>query len=181
MAADVVWVGLLRGVNIGPRNRIAMADLRALVDDLGLGPARTYIASGNVLLHAPKAGRAKLARALQEAIVDATGLDVPVVLRTAAELRAVVDNHPFGRDTSHTYVTFLDGKPTAACVARIDAKAVEPDRFVVRGSDVYLHYPNLVTGSRLTGALLERSLGVAGTARNWRTTVRLAELAASDL
>ena len=102
---------------------------------------------------------------------------MPVVLRTAAELQAVVDHHPFGSDTSHTYVTFLDAKPTSARVARIDAEAITPDRFVVRGSDVYLHYPNLVTGARLTGALLERSLGVAGTARNWRTTVALAKLA----
>lgn len=177
MAADVVWVGLLRGVNIGTSNRVAMGDLRAVVDELGLGPAQTYIASGNVILRAPKAGRAKLARTLQAAIADATGVDVPVVLRTAAELHAVVDNHPFGRDTSHTYVTFLAVKPTAARVAEIDAKAVAPDRFFVRGSDAYLHYPNLVTGSRLTGALLERSLGVAGTARNWRTTVELAKLA----
>ena len=173
------WVALLRGVNIGPHNRVGMADLRALADELGLGPARTYIASGNLLFSAPKAGRAALADKLERAIAERFGVASPVVLRTGAELRAVVAAHPFGRDTSHTYVTFLAAKPRAAAVETIDPAEIAPDRFVVRGADGYLSYPNRVTGARLTGALLERALGVPGTARNWRTVTKLAELAAA--
>jgi uncharacterized protein (DUF1697 family) len=176
VAKSVVWIALLRGVNIGPRKRIAMAELRALVDELGFGPSKTYIASGNVLFRAPKAGRAQLARRLERGVRAEFGVDTLIVLRTLDELRALLAAHPFGSDVSHTYVTFLDARPTAGAVSKLDPAAVEPDRFEVRGSDVYLSYPNLVTGARLTGALLERTLGVPGTARNWRTVTKLVEL-----
>ncbi len=136
MARDVLWVALLRGINIGPRNRIAMAELRDLVDALGLGPATTYIASGNVLFRAPKAGRAALARRLERAILETFGVTAPVVLRTTDELRGIVAAHPFGRDKSKSYVTFFASKPSAAGARTIDVAAIAPDRFELRGSDV---------------------------------------------
>ena len=99
-----------------------------------------------------------------------------VVLRTWPELRRLAASHPFGADTSKSAVTFLAEKPTAAAVRRLRELDVAPDEAKVVGRDVLIHYPNGIQGSRLTGALLERTLGVQGTNRNWRTVARLAEL-----
>ena len=104
--------------------------------------------------------------------------DDGVGVRVVEELRAVVAAHPFGADTSRTYVTFLAAEPDREAVAALAALDTGSDEAEVAGRDVYVRYPAGVQGARLTGARLERVLGVPGTARNWRTVTRLAELAA---
>ncbi len=99
------------------------------------------------------------------------------MLRTSAELDRVAGSHPFGADTSQTHVAFLSREPDDP--KALDAHETAPDEFLLVGADVYLRYPNGVHGSRLTGALLERRLGVKATIRNWRTVTKLAELARS--
>jgi uncharacterized protein (DUF1697 family) len=170
------WVALLRGVNVGGRNRVPMAELRRVLADTGCEDVSTYIQSGNVVFRCG-GRRAALARELEAAIAAAFGVPSRVVLRSGQELRALVDAHPFGTDTSHTYVTFLAEKPKRAALARLAELDVAPDRYELVGGDVVVQYPNGVQGSKLTTALLERQLGVAGTNRNWRTVTRLAELA----
>ena len=177
---DHVWVALLRGINLGARNRVPMAKLREVFADAGCEAVTTYIQSGNVVFSKKASDRAALARRLEKAIRGAFDVSAPVVLRTADELGKIVASHPFGRETSHTVVTFLAEKPDRAAVRRLKALDIAPDRVEVVGSDVYLHYPKGFQGARLTGALLERTLGVAGTARNWRTVTRLAELAEKE-
>ena len=174
---DHVWVALLRGINLGSRNRVPMAGLREVFADAGCEAVTTYIQSGNVVFAKRASDRRALARRLERAVREVFDVTAPVVLRTAAELAGVIRSHPFGRDTAHTAVTFLAEKPDRAAVRRLEALDVAPDRVEVAGSDVYLHYPNGFQGARLTGAVLERTLGLAGTARNWRTVTRLAELA----
>jgi len=176
---DHVWVALLRGINLGRNKRIAMADLRAAYEAAGCGDVRTYIASGNVVFTSSTGvrGRKALAKRLETAVEEATGVSSRVALRTDAELAAVVEAHPFGDDTSSTYVTFLLDRPTAAAVRRLEALDVEPDLVAVEGTEVYVRYPTGLANGRLTGALLDRTLAVQGTNRNWRTVARLAELA----
>jgi uncharacterized protein (DUF1697 family) len=175
-----VWVALLRGINLGSRNRVPMAKLREVFADAGCEAVTTYIQSGNVVFEKKASDRAALARRLEKAIREAFDVAASVALRTADELAAVVASHPFGRDTSHSVVTFLAETPDRAAVRRVQALDVAPDRVEVAGSDVYLHYPKGFQGARLTGALLEKTLGVAGTARNWRTVTRLADLAEEE-
>ena len=105
-------------------------------------------------------------------------VDTTAIMRTPKELAAVVGGHPFGADTSHSHVVFLRRKPGSAAVARLAAADHSPDRAVLAGPDVYLHYRAGVQGSRLSAARLERLLEVPGTHRNWRTVAALAELAA---
>ena len=162
------WVALLRGINVGGRNIVPMAELRRVFEKCGCSEVSSYIASGNVLFTADEPDGA----ALERAVAAAFGVSTPIVLRTAEELANVVAAHPFGADVSQTYVAFLGGTPGA-----LESPDVAPDRFEIAGRDVYLHYPNGVHGSKLTGALLERRLGVTATIRNWRTVTRLAELA----
>ncbi|HEY6053223.1 MAG TPA: DUF1697 domain-containing protein [Gaiellaceae bacterium] len=174
-----VWVALLRGINLGGRNRVPMGELREVFEQAGCGDVRTYIQSGNVVFTSRRRSREALARLLERAVEDAFGVVAPVVLRTSDELAAVAGSHPFGRVTSHSYVSFLAADPDPAGAGRLAAIAGEDELSVV-GRDVFLRYPNGFQGAQLTGPLLERHLGVAGTVRNWRTVMKLAELAAES-
>lgn len=171
------WVALLRAVNLGARNKVPMAELRERLEAAGYEGARTYIASGNVILDGPRS-RTALAGDLERLVTQAFGVDTTAILRTPNELAAVVTGHPFGADTSHSHVVFLGAKPKRAAADRLAALDPSPDRAVLAGVDVYLHYPAGYSGSRLSAAQLERLLAVPGTHRNWRTVAKLAELAA---
>ncbi len=174
---DQGWVALLRGINVGGKNIVPMADLRRLFEESGCSSVSTYIQSGNVIFRHPTKARLELAQLLEQAVADTFGVPAVVVLRTFEEVAKVAGSHPFGTDTSQTIVTFLARKPDREGVRRLAKPDVTPDQFKVVGSDVFLHYPNGVRGARLTGTLLERHLGIAGTARNWRTVTRLADMA----
>jgi uncharacterized protein (DUF1697 family) len=171
------WVALLRAVNVGGRGRVPMAELHDLLGAAGYGSVRTYIQSGNVLFEHPGADRDALAADLEARIAEAFGATATAVLRTFEEIRRVAASHPFGADTSRTYVTFLAREPDPAALARLAVLDVAPDLLAFSGSEVFLRYPSGVQEARLTGAQLERAAGVAGTSRNWRTVTRLAELA----
>jgi uncharacterized protein (DUF1697 family) len=171
------WVALLRAVNLGARNKVPMAELRARLEDAGYGGVRTYIASGNVLLDGPR-GRAAVARKLERLVSDSFGVDTTAIMRTPEELAATVAGHPFGNDTSRSHVVFLAAKPDRDGNERLAAVDPSPDKVVLAGADVYLQYAAGVQGSRLSAARLERLLGVRATHRNWRTVAALVELAA---
>jgi uncharacterized protein (DUF1697 family) len=171
------WVALLRAVNLGSRNKVPMAELRARLENAGYEGVRTYIASGNVILDGPRS-RTALAADLERLIAKAFRVDTTAILRTPKELSAVVAGHPFGKDTSHSHIVFLAARPRRAAAERLAALDPSPDRAVLAGSEVYLHYPAGYSGSRLSAAQIERVLAVGGTHRNWRTVAKLAELAA---
>ena len=171
------WVALLRAINLGKRNRIPMAELRRVFEATGCEDVRTYIASGNVVFARDASDRSALVETIEDAVNAAFGFRPTLILRTGEELRVVAEKHPFGEDTSHSHVTFLSEDPDEAAVERLESLDVAPDRFVISGADVFLHYPGGVQGSRLTNADLERELGVRGTTRTWRTVERLADLA----
>ena len=167
------WVALLRGVNLGARNKVPMAKLRTRLEDAGYENVRTYIASGNILLDGP-AGKKKLASDLECLVLDSFGVTTAVILRKPQELAAVVDAHPFD-DPSETHVAFVAARPAKSAAARLDA--LDQDAALV-GSELYLRLPRGVHGSRLSISQIESLLGVDATLRNWRTVVALAELAA---
>jgi uncharacterized protein (DUF1697 family) len=171
------WVALLRGINVGGRNPVPMVRLRQLFEANRSQAVSTYIQSGNVVFTHELSDRAALVRLLEAAMSESFGVSSTVVLRTFGELAEVARSQPFGPDNSKTLVTFLATKPAPEAVLSLASLDVAPDRVEVAGSDVFLHYPNGVSGARLTGGLLERTLGVPGTGRNWRTVTRLAELA----
>src|SRR5262249_49800273 len=109
-------VALLRAVNLGKRNKVPMAGLRRVFEDAGCESVQTYIASGNVVFEHAKPDAAKL----EAAIADAFGVETTIVLRTARQLKSLVAAHPFGKDTSSSYVAFLAAKPTAAKLRALD-------------------------------------------------------------
>jgi uncharacterized protein (DUF1697 family) len=171
----VTLVALLRGINVGGRRKVPMADLRALCDGLGLRRTRTYIQSGNVAFDTdaePAVVSARLATAMEERF----GFPIPVVLRSAAELEGTLARVPF-EDLERVHVAFLDRAPGAEAVASLDPDRSPGDRVVVVGADAYLHLPNGMGRTKLTNDWIDRKLGVVSTARNWRTVEALAALA----
>jgi uncharacterized protein (DUF1697 family) len=169
-----VWIALLRAVNLGSRNKVPMAELRRVLEDAGYESVRTYIQSGNVVFEHEQPNAA----GLEAAVAEAFGVRSTVVLRTARQLHTLTRKHPFGADTSSSYVAFLAAKPKAAALRALSERDAGPDRFERVGPDIALHYPNGVQGSRLTAARLEKALGVPATVRTWRTVEKLTELAA---
>src|SRR5918992_1101245 len=173
------WVALLRGVNLGARNKVSMADLKELFVDLGAEDVETYVQSGNVLFRSAGA-RDELVRAVENEIDKRLGLRVTVLLRTDAELAKLVADNPFGEDEPDPvklHVTFLAERPDRARVVALDEEQFAPDRFRVTPDAVYLHCPNGYGRSKLSNAFFEKQLGVAATTRNWRTVTTLAERA----
>lgn len=171
------YVALLRGINVGGRT-LKMDVLRAAAEDCGFGAVQTYIQSGNVLFTSRKGARA-VGTALHDAILAASGIDSRVVVRTAAQMAKIVTANPYPErisDPTKVSVCFLydDAAPTPEAV---EPDVYAPDEVTVVGHEAYLHTPNGMGRSKLLEPVLKR-LGVLGTVRNWRTTVKLAELAA---
>ena len=170
------WVALLRGINLGARNKVPMAELRRVLEAAGFADVRTYIQSGNALFTAG-GRRVAVCRKAERAIEDAFGFSAPVALRTGGEIGEVAAARPFGKDTSNMHVTFLLAKPTAAAVRAVHALDVAPDQVKVVGEDVFVRLPNGVQGAKLGGALLQKTIGVPGTMRTFKTVSKLAEMA----
>ena len=173
------YVALLRGINLGSHNKVAMPALRTLVEGLGYDDVSTYIQSGNVVLTTTESA-AKVGSALQKAIAKEFGIDVAVVVRTRSQMKKVVDGNPYrkkAKDVGHLHVVYLAGKPAAAKVKALTNADWGDDEVAVKGTEAYLHLPNGYGRAKLNNMLVEKQLGVAGTARNWRTTTKLLELA----
>jgi uncharacterized protein (DUF1697 family) len=156
-----------------------MAALRDLLADLGYEDVRTHLQSGNVVLTSGKSP-ASVARELERQIADRLGVETEVFVRTRKELAAVVARDPLGEvanDPSRYVVRFLSAKPAARVVRELAAEDVEPERFVIRGREIYCWQPGGSQRSKLAALLSEERLGVRVTARNWRTVTRLLDLA----
>ncbi len=172
------YVALLRSVNVGGRS-LQMAALRETLIDAGFTDVVTYIQSGNVVFTSPSRSEAAVAKRAEAAIADATGHDVPVIVRTPSALQAIVDRQPFGRghDPKFLHVTFLSDKPPAARARAIDRARYRPDEFAVAGREVYLACPNGYGRTKLTNTFFERALQTVATTRNWNTVQKLLALA----
>jgi uncharacterized protein (DUF1697 family) len=172
-------VVLLRGINLGAHNRIAMPQLRELLSDAGYEGVHTHLQSGNVVLGSDAAPD-QLARRCERLIGERFGLDIDVVVRTRDELARVVRRNPLGdvaREPKRYQVSFCSAKPDRAAVRKLAAQAVEPERFVAIGRELYAWHPAGVARSKLSAQLAGKSLGVRATARNWSTVTKLLELA----
>jgi uncharacterized protein (DUF1697 family) len=155
-----------------------MPALRQLVEGLGYTDVSTYIQSGNVVLStSDRAGT--IGDKIAKAIGREFGHDVPVVVRSRQQLQKIVDANPFAasaKDPGHLHVVFLAGKPKADKVKALTGADWGDDEVAVKGLEAYLHVPNGYGRANLNNMVVEKKLDVAGTARNWRTTLKLLEL-----
>src|SRR5262245_33130334 len=173
---------LLRGINLGPRNRVSMPELREALEDAGYDDVRTYLQSGNVVLTSTAAAE-KVARNCERLIADRFGIEIAVVTRTRSELAKVVERNPLERvakDPKRYQVSFLDAKPAPKIVGDLEDVAADQEKVVAVGREIYAWHPAGVARSKLWARLAGKNLGVTATARNWTTVTKLLELADAD-
>ncbi len=166
------FVALLRAVNVGGTGKLPMATLKSLCVDCGFGDVATYIASGNVVFTTRKS-EAAVQKALASALAGYAGKPVGVLVRTAAEMAAVLARNPFAQAPANRVVAiFLDAPPPADCLTR--ASGVRDEQFALGTREIYVHYGDGMADSRL-----KIPAAAAGTARNLNTVAKLAQMAAA--
>ena len=174
------FIAFLRGVNVGGRI-VKMAELRALCEELGWQEVQTYIQSGNIVFDATGKAPA-LETALEKAMGERFGFSPAVMIRSAAELAKIAATNPFPgpseKEPNWVLLGLCKDKPNAGAAAAIEAKAQAGERAVVAGGELWSHYPRGIGTSKLTPAVLDRAAGTIVTARNWRTILKLLEMAA---
>ena len=172
-------VALLRAVNVGTGRKVPMADLRTLLADAGAGDVETYIQSGNAVLSHPARAETELRADLEVRLEAAFGFAIPVILRRADAWETIVTGNPFrDADPAHLHVSFLRDAPPAGALDALDAERFAPEAFAADGREVYLHLPAGMGRAKLPRAVA-RAHGVPETTRNWRTILRLLDMAQS--
>ena len=173
-------ISLLRGVNLGGHRKVKMDDLRALYESLGFEDVQTYINSGNVLFKTAGRDLVRLRQRIEDAIESAYGFRADVILRTPADLRAVVAGNPFaarpGLDASKLAIHFLAADPANETRQRVLAIDAAPEELHLHGRELYIYYLNGMARPKLSLPLVEKTLRTSGTSRNWNTVRKLLEM-----
>jgi uncharacterized protein (DUF1697 family) len=173
------FVVLLRGVNVGKARRVPMEALRGVLSSLGYAGVKTLLNSGNAVFEASATSGPTHARAVARAISNQLGIDVPVVVKSAKQLAAIVDENPFAAaaaDHSRLLVAFCQTEGELSVLKTIEALVTPPEAFVVGRHAAYLYCAAGILESNAGKALLGKP-GRAATTRNWATTLKLHALA----
>ena len=171
------WVALLRGINVGKAKRIAMADLRALLEALGYESPKTLANSGNVVFESGVSSATRLEKTLEAGAATALGLRTDFLLRSREEWHRLIDANRFAREAErnpgHLVLLFHKKAPTSAAVATLQGAIKGREVIRAEGRQLYVVYPDGIGTSTLTTAVIERTLGTRGTARNWNTVLKV--------
>ncbi|MGW2560424.1 DUF1697 domain-containing protein [Streptomyces sp. NPDC001514] len=181
MTKTSAYALLLRGINVGGHRKVPMADLRALLTELGHDDVRTYLQSGNAVFTSATRDEDALAAGIGQAIERHFGFTVDCLVRGGPYLRAVVESCPFPAaelEGKQLHVTYFSARVDPERFASIDAAAFLPEEFRLGDRALYLYAPEGLGRSKLAEALSRPGLtkGVVATARNWNTVVKLAEM-----
>lgn len=176
-----VLISMLRGVNLGPHNRIKMDALRSVYQSLKLEEPRTYVQSGNVIFRTKEKNLAKLAVKIQDAIEKKFKCRPDVILRTTDEVKKAIAATPFA-DRPHLepgkiLVTFLAAEPPREAEANLAKFKDYPEELHLRGREMYIYFPNGAGRSKLPWSSVEKLLKVTGTARNWNSVTKMLAMA----
>jgi uncharacterized protein (DUF1697 family) len=173
------YLALLRGINVGGKNRLPMKDLIDIFCECKCHDVKSFIQSGNVIFDAAPGIASGIAGTVAARIADRFGYRTPVILRTAGELAEAVAGNTFveaGCPEDELHVFFLADRPDPTRLAQLDPDRSTPDRFEVHGREVYLRLPDGMARTRLTNAYFDARLATTSTGRNWRTVTKLLEL-----
>lgn len=176
------FVALFRGINVGGKNILPMKKLRDLLRGLGCAEVKTSIQSGNAVFRHSEISPPRLAERISAAVHSCCGFEPAVQLMTADRLEKAVRSNPFPdatSDPSKLHLFFLAAVPEEPDLEAVDEIKAAGERFALIGDVAYLHAPDGIARSRLA-ARVERLLGEAATARNWRSVARILDLARSD-
>jgi len=174
-----IYAALFRGINVGGSNILPMKELAALLQDLGCGNVRTYIQSGNAVFRHQERSASRLAASIREAIRASHGIEPEVLLLSVDKLERAVSSNPFPEaesEPSRLHLSFLAAAPESPDLDLIESLRADSESFALKDDVAYLHAPEGIGRSKLA-ARMERTLGVAATARNWRTVGKILEMA----
>lgn len=176
-----VIISMLRGMNLGPHNRVKMVDLRALYESLKLRDAQSYVQSGNVIFRTDEKDVSALAKRIEAGIEKRFGFRTPVILRTPTELREAIAKNPFAKrheiEPSKLLVTFLDRDPGKEIREQVLKINTEPEELQMEGREVYIYFPNGMGRPKMKWAAIERVLKTQWTGRNWNSVQKMSEMA----
>jgi uncharacterized protein (DUF1697 family) len=173
------YIALLRGINVGGKNKVPMQTLRELIAGMGGTDVRTHLQSGNAVFTHGKEDPQRLAERLERALADELGLTISCLVRTAADLRRVIEANPFpmeGLNGSRFLVIFLSGPPPLDKLTALDPQQYAPDEFRPGEREIYGHFPDTIRNSKLAALFTDRWLGVTASSRNWNTVTKLLAL-----
>lgn len=177
----MVYISLLRGINVGGNNLVKMEALRALYEKLKFRDVVSYVQSGNVVFRAAETNRARIADRIEDAIEGEFGHRPRVVLRTTAELRDLMARNPFARragiEPGKLVVTFLAGELPDEARVKLESLPKTPEEMHLHVRELFTYFPNGMGQSKLSLAAVDRALKIPGTARNWNTVSKLLALA----
>ncbi|MCE2528261.1 MAG: DUF1697 domain-containing protein [Acidimicrobiia bacterium] len=171
------YLVLPRGINVGPHNRVPMAQLRSKLEDAGYSAVATVLASGNVIVSAESDRPAEVGDAIRRLLSDEFDVNVACVARTARQVQGVLDRNPLREvvsNPSRYLVNFLSEAPDPEVVGALLAEDHSPEAIVIEGTEAYVWTPDGAKAMTLSYAYLERRLGVVATARNWNTIKKIA-------
>lgn len=173
------FVALFRGINVGGQ-QVRMDELKALHKALGLKDVVTYIRSGNVIFTCDETDIAQLTKHIEDSFAQQFSFRVKVMLRTLAEMQAIITNNPFQKqvraESKWVVVLFLTNCPGKTSLEDLQKAYVGPEELCLLGQELYTYYPNGIGRSKLTLPLIEKKLQTSGTGRNWNTILQLYEL-----
>lgn len=173
------YVALIRGINVGGSAKLPMSRLRDSMTALGYTEVATYIQSGNVVFTSPRTDPAELEEEIEGRIAQDSGLQVSVLVRTAAEVVAVIERNPFpaaAEQPTTLHVSFLSAAPDSEVVRALDPQAFAPEEYRFDDRVMYLHVPEGLGRSKIAAYPWERRLGVRVTTRNWNTVNKLRDM-----
>jgi len=175
-----VIISMLRGVNLGKR-RVKMDALRALYESLGLREVQTLVQSGNVVFSTERKDLAALAKRIEGAVEQEFGFRSDVILRSASEVREVIERNPLTKrsdlEPNKFLVWFLASDPGEEIRKRVRAVKTEPEEVHIDGREVYIYFPNGMARPKMNWPAIEKVIAVRGTGRNWNTVKKLLEIA----
>jgi uncharacterized protein (DUF1697 family) len=176
----MIYVALLRGINVGSKKRIKMDDLIKIFESMGFKNIKTYLQSGNVIFEDESIDTVKITRDIERKINQAFGFSVNVIIRTDDEFKSIINNNPFIKnqdiEIDKLHVTFLKKLPDKNDVHNLDVNKDENEKFKVIDREIYLYLPNGYGGTKLTNNMFEKKLKTTATTRNWKTTNKLFEI-----
>jgi len=177
-------IALLRGINVGGRRKIIMADLRQLLEKIGFTDVKTYIQSGNIIFtHKEELSNIEIAEKIEKVIAENYEFEVPALVRTAEEWKNAINNSPFYQedmeDVSQLHLTFLKEKPSIENQEKAESYDYPPDKFIIKNKEVYILCLGKYHKTKLSNTFFEKKLKVSTTTRNWKTVLKLLELSQS--
>ncbi len=173
------YISILRGINVGGKNKIKIIDLQTVYTELGFTEIKTYIQSGNVIFLSEISDIKLLEENISKKINLSFGFDVTVIVIEKSEFEKIIENNPFDNENAETknlHITFLHSFPLKSDIEKINNEVFQPDDFVISTKTIYLNIRNGYGNTKLSNSFFEKKLKVAATTRNLKTVRELFKL-----